>query len=155
MQAPIAVYIKSSQSINKTESSIMPLSAFFFSAFPKEGSFRGCNHGHLFPQHPTHSFLPPARFRLSWVLAPTPAGRNVSNAQRGRGPAGSCSPVLGVFLPSWGCRCAWDMWAAPRLLPAVGWARPRAFLLHLGSASGLLPLLVNVTSTLYLLGPIV
>jgi len=38
---------------------------------------------------------------------------------------------------------------------SCGWARTRAFLLHSGSASGLLPLLVNVTSTLYLLGPFV
>ena len=140
---------------NKSESSIMPLSVLFFPASPEVGGCRGCNHGDpsLPPQHTTHSFLPPARFRLSWVLASIPAGRSVSNTQRGRGQAGSCSPVLGVFLSSWGCRCVWDTRAASGLLSAVEWARTRAFLLHSGSASGLLPPLV--TSTLSLLGPIV
>jgi len=121
--------------------------------FPRWAAVGAATTGIPSLQHPTYSFLPAARFRLSWVLAPTPAGCNVSNTQRGGGQAGSCSPVLGVFLSSWACHCVWDMQAALGLLPAVGWARTRAFLLHSGSASGLLPPLV--TSTLSLLGPIV
>ena len=57
------------------------------------------------PQHPTHSFLPAARFTLSWVLAPTPVGHNISNAQRGKRlgwqlqpHSGGVSDILGTSL---------------------------------------------------------
>lgn len=98
MQAPLVQTCpKSSESITIKQSSIMPLSLSFFSAFPEVGSFGGWNHGDPFPPAPI-PFLPP---------------RSPLQAELGSGPNSSgvttfptCNVVearLAAAAPFWGC----------------------------------------------------
>jgi len=81
VQAPLVQTCpKSSESITIKQSSIMPLSLTFFSAFPEVGSFGGWNHGDPFPPAPI-PFLPP-RSPLQAELGSGPDSSGVQRFQR-------------------------------------------------------------------------
>ena len=84
-------------SITIKQSSIMPLSVSFFSAFPEVGSFRGWNHGDPFPPAP-NPFLPPR----SPVHAELGSGPDSSGAQHFQRATWQ-EARLAAAAPFWGC----------------------------------------------------
>jgi len=84
-------------SITIKQSSIMPLSVSFFSAFPEVGSFRGWNHGDPFPPAP-NPFLPP-RSPVHAELGSGPDSRGAQHFQR----AAWQEARLAAAAPFWGC----------------------------------------------------